>query len=273
MARCGVGGFTYDFHFYDGKGPTVSESCGFQSGDFVTKLCETLPRHQHFTVYFNNWLTFIQLQIQLKSWGIWFVGTIRSNRLRDCNLKSEKELKKVGRGAVDSRVEKKSGIHVVRWLDNSAVQLSSTHAAVEPMSTLRRWDKKQHKYVQVPCPAIVRESNEHMGGVDLFDMLMSLYKVDHKSNKWYRRIFFWVLHVVNVLHVAVVNGWILYKRHFKQYGTPLREQLSLLDFTTSVSQALINVNKLPPAVAAVKRGRPTSKAVQYASTSYQVETE
>jgi len=62
------------------------------------------------------------------------------------------------------------------WLDNSAVQLSSTHAEVEPTSTLRRWDKKQHKYVQVPCPAIMREYNEHMGGVDLFDMLMSLYK-------------------------------------------------------------------------------------------------
>jgi len=42
-----------------------------------------------------------------------------------------------------------------------------------------------------------------MGGIDLFDILVSLYKDDHKSNKWYR-------------HVAVVNGWILYKRHFKQ---------------------------------------------------------
>jgi len=65
------------------------------------------------------------------------VGTIRSDRLLDCNLKSEKELKKVGRGAVESRVEKKSGIHLVRWLDNYAVQLSSTHAAVESTSTLR----------------------------------------------------------------------------------------------------------------------------------------
>jgi len=70
---------------------------------------------------------------------------------------------------VDFRIEN-SGIHVVRWLDNSAVQLSSKHAAVEPTSTLRRWDKKQHKYVQVPRPA-VRKYNEHM---DFFDMLMSL---------------------------------------------------------------------------------------------------
>jgi len=55
IARCRVGGFTYDFHFYDSKGPTVSDSCGFQSGDFVIKLYETLPRHLDFTVYFEDW--------------------------------------------------------------------------------------------------------------------------------------------------------------------------------------------------------------------------
>jgi len=51
-------------------GPTVSESCGFQSGDHVIKLCETHPRHQDFSIYFNNLFTFMELQIQLKSWGI-----------------------------------------------------------------------------------------------------------------------------------------------------------------------------------------------------------
>jgi len=61
--------------------------------------------------------------------------------------------------------------------------------------------------------------------------------------------------------------------NFKQYGTPLRAQLNLLDFTTSASKARINANKLPPAVAAAKREWPTSKAVQYASMSYQLETE
>jgi len=59
QSHCGVGGFTDDrFHFYDGKGPTVSESCAFQSGDIVNKLCETFPRIQDFTIYFDNWFTF-----------------------------------------------------------------------------------------------------------------------------------------------------------------------------------------------------------------------
>src|SRR6218665_3119145 len=35
----------------------------------------------------------------------------------------------------------------------------------------------QRKYVDVSCPASVEEYNEHMGGADLFDMLMLLYRL------------------------------------------------------------------------------------------------
>jgi len=90
-----------------------------------------------------------------------------------------------------------------------------------------------------------------MGGVDLFDMLMALYKIDHKSTKWYRRIYFWVL------NVAIVNGWLLYKRHCQQYGTNSCDQLDLLKFTCSVSQSLIMENKLPNSLTQKRRGRPS----------------
>jgi len=79
IARCGVSGITYDFCLYDGKGPSVQQSCGYQSGDFVIKLCETIPKGQNFKLYFDNWFTFFELQLQLRSWGIWSVGTVRSN--------------------------------------------------------------------------------------------------------------------------------------------------------------------------------------------------
>jgi len=183
--------------------------------------------------------------------GVWSVGTIRSNRLRGCDLQSEKQMKKQGRGSCDHRIDKKTGVAVVRWMDSSAVQLASTHVAVQPMSTIQRWDRLQRKYVDVSCPAIVKEYNEHMGGVDLFDMLMSLYKLDHKSCKWYRRIFLWVL------NVAVVNGWLLYRRHAQQKSVPGRDQLDLLDFTASISEGLICEQKLPPVLARKCPGRPS----------------
>ena len=153
----------------------------------------------------------------------------------------------MGRGLSDMAVDANSGLVVVRWLDNSAVQLSSTHAAVEQVTTVQRWDRKEHKHVQVNCPAIVKEYNEHMGGVDVFDMLMSLYQVDHKSTKWYRRIFFWAL------NVAIINGWLLYRRHCQQLQQPIHIQQDLVEFTAAVSEALIHQNKLPPVVVS-KRG-------------------
>ncbi|KRY02628.1 hypothetical protein T12_15185 [Trichinella patagoniensis] len=43
--------------------------------------------------------------------------------------------------------------------------------------------------VDVSFPAIVNEYNKYMGGVDLARMLRALYPIDHRSRKWYRRIF------------------------------------------------------------------------------------
>ena len=189
------------------------------------------PDNQSTLEYFQHFNWFTTLELQLKSWAIWTVGTVRSNRLRGCPLKSEKELKKEGRASADTAVDANSGLAVGQWLDNSSVQLSSTHTAMEPMTSIKRWDRKQHKYVNIPCPAFVKEYNEHMGGVDLFDMLMSLYKVDHKNPKWYRRIFLWAL------NLAVVNGWLLYHWHAERKNQPKREQLDLVELTTIISDA------------------------------------
>lgn len=130
--------------------------------------------------------------------------------MRGCKLKTEKELKTEGRGSFDSKFDRNSKISIVCWLDNRIVQLSSTLAAVEPVTSVRRWDKKQQKHIDVPCPAIVSEYNEHMGGVDLFDMLNSLYRIDNRGPKWYRRVFLWTI------GLSVVNSWLLYRRHLKQ---------------------------------------------------------
>ena len=112
-----------------------------------------------------------------------------------------------GRGAFDSSVDANSGLAVVRWFDSGAMQLTSTHSATEPVATVQRWGKKSRSYISVTCPAIAGEYNQFMGGVDLFDMLMSLYRIDHRSKKWYRRIFYWSI------HLGTVNGWLIYRRH------------------------------------------------------------
>ena len=255
ISRAGVSGITYDFLLYDGTDPKADVSCGFISGDFVLKLCETLPSDQNHKVYFDNWFTFLEMQLVLQKRSIWSIGNSNrahlSNRARHCPLKEESELKKEGRGSYDYSIDANSGIRVVRWYDNKVVQLSSTHIDAEPITTVKRWNRREKKYINIECPAIVAEYNSFMGGVDSFNMLMSPYRTDRKSRKWYWRIFF------GALNVAVVNGWLLYRRHCSQRNVSLKSRLDLLEFTSCVSECLVLKNKLPSSLSR-KRGRPSS---------------
>ncbi|KRX13785.1 hypothetical protein T07_217 [Trichinella nelsoni] len=90
------------------------------------------------------------------------------------------------------------------------------------------------------CPAIVKEYNKYIGGVDLAGMLRALYRIDHRSRKWYRRIFFWTI------HVAVVNGWLQYKRDLKTSEVASGRPKDLMQFTLDVAEALTKVNKAYP---------------------------
>lgn len=58
-----------------------------------------------------------------------------------------------------------------------------------------------------------------MGGVDLGDMLVSLYKIPFKSRRWYIGIF------CQLLDISINNSWILYKKN-----TNDRKKMSLKIF-------------------------------------------
>ena len=256
MARCcSRTGFTHDFTVYEGKAPELAEgeSVGYQPADFAILLCKSLPRQKNYIIYFDNWFNFQELQLRLKQWGFHSVGTLRANRVRGCKLKLESELRKEGRGSYDAKVDANSGLSIVRWFDNRAVQISSAHVGIEPVTMVKRWDNRARKFVEVPRPAAVTEYNTNMGGVDLFDMLAAMYRVDHKSRKWYRRLLYWAL------NVACVNGWILYRRHCSQLSVPKKDVLDLLGFVARISQCLIMINKRAPPLQR-KRGRPSTEA-------------
>ena len=209
-------GFTHDFTLCRGCAPELaaSESVGFQPAVFVILLCKTLPKNVNHIVYFDNWFNFPELQLRRKQLGFHSVWTLRANGLWGCSLKSESDLRKARCGSYDNKVDANSGLGVIRWYDNRAVQISATLVGIHPIKIVKHWDKKVKKYVEVQCPAAVIEYTAHMGGVDLFDVLSAMYHIDHKSVKWYRRIFYWVL------NVACINGWVLYKHHCSQLAVP-----------------------------------------------------
>ena len=82
-------------------------------GDIVMKLTESLEKGKHLKMFADNYFTSIKLAIALKERSMFYVGTVRSNRVKGIYLMTAKELNKKGRGKSDYQVEESKGIVVV----------------------------------------------------------------------------------------------------------------------------------------------------------------
>lgn len=153
------------------------------------------------------------------------------------------------------KCEVNHGIASVRWLDNKAVQLLSTFVGDYPIGTCRRWSAKEKQFIDVARPAIVSEYNKHMGGVDLSDMLMELYKINHRSVKWYMRIFYWSL------GTAVTNSWLLYRKHLKMVEANAKH-MPLIKFQMEIANELLNAAQPFSSSVQRKRGRPSGNILE-----------
>ena len=234
FVRAGQSGFMYKFFLYAGKnGKDENSTCE----NVVLRLIENLPHHQNFKLCFDNWFSTLSLLLQLKEYGILTCATMRANRLANCPLASDQELHKSGRGTNSHKVDKNSGIMLMRWYDNKGVQLASTYCSSEDRGTVQRWDAKSKSHIQVPCPEIVKEYNSAMGGVDLADMLIALYRSPMKTKRWYLKV------IIHALDMCKVNAWILYRRYSDQLRIPKKNQLPLLAFSSKVAAGLTVASK------------------------------
>lgn len=246
FTRAGQSGIMYAFAIYVGKNTCKDYGLGI-SGDIVISLVENVPTHQQFKVATDNWFSSLSLALALKERGILFVGTVRQDRIGGCCLKSEVELKKNGRGSYDWRVEKEHNLSLVRWIDRKSINFLSSYASIEPLSTCKRYSAAERKFIDIQRPNIVEEYNKYMGGVDLIDMLVELYRTDIKSRKWYIRIVLWCI------SISVTNSWLLYRRHCNQ--RKCKPSYTLLQFQSHIAFALTESGK----ITQKKRGRPSTE--------------
>ena len=245
FVRSGASGIMYDFFLYTGSTTSKTEKC---NGSYVVnRLIECLPKHDNFKLFFDNWFCSLDLCRNLRSMGILTIATIRADRMHGCLLPTEKELKKGGRGSHSFKSDANSGIIVTRWYDNKCVNLCSTYTNPNDVSDIRRWDRIKKEYIEISCPNVVKEYNKSMGGVDLSDMLISLYRTNIKSKRWYLKVLF------HCIDIAKVNGWLLYRRHCTQLRKPKISQLTLLKFTSQIASGLAYAGKVPASVGRPKR--------------------
>jgi hypothetical protein len=173
-ALAGQSGYVHSFIIFGDNLITTEGELGIgASGQTVLNLVASLEPGTE--VFFDNYFASPGLLLELKKLGMPAACTLRANRVEKCPLKSEKELRKEGRGAMDHKVSEE-GIVVAKWFDNREVMVGSNHYSVKPTSQVKRWDKAKKVYVWLPIPAIIKAYNRGMGGVDRCDQLLSFYR-------------------------------------------------------------------------------------------------
>ena len=114
----------------------------------------------------------------------------------------------------------------------------STYLQSFPLQKVNRWSKVSQSRIDVEQPNVVSEYNKHMGGVDLDDMLLALYRIDRRSKKYYNRIIYYLF------GVCTINAWTLFKINNST-------KISLLDFTLELSFSLMRSGKPITALPAI----------------------
>ena len=130
-----------------------------------------------------------------------------------------------------------SNITIVRRIDDSMVQIISSFIGPDIGDDINRWSAKDKAIINVSCPNIIHQYNRHMGGVDLSDMLMALYRVNVGTKKWYFHIIYYCT------NVAIVNAWLIYKRHCQQKNLSRSNMMQLLEFQTRMANSLLREKK------------------------------
>ncbi|KAK4288819.1 hypothetical protein Pmani_038177 [Petrolisthes manimaculis] len=107
-------------------------------------------------VYFDNWFNSPLLHVALWKQGFCSLGTVRLNRVSGCSMPSDTQMKKSGRGTSVIQVAEMDDVElrVVKWHDNRGVTLLSNFAALEPQNTVKRWDSKRKKRIDIKGKSI-----------------------------------------------------------------------------------------------------------------------
>ena len=112
-----------------------------------------------------------------------------------------KDLKANGRGSFDFQIDLNSSFRLIKWYDNKAVISGFTFSSIQSTSDKQCWDVKKKEHCKINYPNMTKDYNQNMGGVDLNDMLISLYRVDIQSRmQWYLKI---ITHLLNIVMLMV----------------------------------------------------------------------
>lgn len=221
-------GLPLDFFFYQGKGDPIVDDDRFQlldvGGKAVMKLLSTFPPgvSVYMDRYFNSEHLLDLLHSEANATG---TGTLTKSRIpKNSKLRSDNDMRKEGRGAVDQCVRSDGQISLIKWFDNKPVILMSSREGSHPLDKCTRWCRVQKRFIEVNRPLAVKVYNMNMGGVDFLDRMISYFRIAARTKKWTVRV------IMHMFDFAISASWIEYRRDQRLLGTPKKDILDLFRF-------------------------------------------
>jgi hypothetical protein len=229
----GVSGYPYDFILYQGSKTEIPPQFKpFGSGAaIVIHLSERLQSSGH-NIYFDNYFSSYQLFEVMSEKKQNAIGTIRVNRFKNPPFKTDKEMKKEGRGASDHVASRDGKVILYKWLDTKFVYLASNTYSSSKLNKVDRFCKAENKSIEISQPDIISKYNSGMGGVDLLDQLISYYRIHIKSRKWTLRLIF------HFADLAVVSSFIDFNQNKIKLG---EKKWTLIEYRLYLAECLTKV--------------------------------
>ncbi|XP_071337656.1 piggyBac transposable element-derived protein 4-like [Trachinotus anak] len=196
-------GYTVDLNVYAGKKLPSDQGICYDSAMSVIDR-RFLGTGYH--VYMDSFHTSPKLFMDLFACKFGACGTYRESR-KNCPRSTVNALTKTApRGTY--RWIRDGPLLFVKWMDTDEVSVCSTvHTAYTGDVVQRRVKSRRGGWTtkSFPCPSPVMEYNKFMGGEDSPDQLIQYYTTQHKTLKWYKKVF------LHFLDIAATNAYILHK--------------------------------------------------------------
>ena len=231
-------GYVLCFQVYTGAtGNGKSAGLGYR---VVMDLMESYRMKGH-CLFIDNFYTSPKLLRDLLLAGTYCTGTIRANRKNfpkevipnESNLPS---------GTMQFAILKLIGdlakMIAVWWRDRRDVLALSTMHNTSVTTVLKR-SKGGREKRPLPCPTIIDDYNQYMGGVDLTDQNLSYYSMTtRRTLKWWKKVFW------RFVDICIVNSWIIFRRNNPQ--SPIKTQrLFRLRLIEELVQPLLDLRSNP----------------------------
>ena len=134
---------------------------------------------------------------------------------------------------INQIVHEDKTILIIQWFDNKGVLIASSEFGSDPVYICRRWSNVDNTYIDVQRPALIKQYNEKMGGVDLSDRMIAYNRMCARTKKWT------VCTILHMLDFCLANSLVQERQEIIVKGKRKKELIEFLDFRFVVSENLL----------------------------------